>query len=153
IGDGESAVSSLTLKSASSNPGIIPTNNIVFGGSASNRTVTFTPVASAQGAVDITIFVSDSVNVTPMTFTVVVGAPSITSVANQITYSNIPLSGITFTVSDTESAASSLIVTNSSSNPTLITNIVVSGVGGSKTLTLMLESGQTGMAMITLFVS
>src|SRR5207237_2940269 len=44
IGDSGTPASLLTLGAASSNPSLLPTNNIVFGGSASNRTVTLTPL-------------------------------------------------------------------------------------------------------------
>ena len=49
IGDAETPAASLTLGKASSNPTLVPTNNIVFGGSGSNRTVTVTPAADQNG--------------------------------------------------------------------------------------------------------
>ena len=45
----------------------MPTNNIVFGGSDSNLTVTLTPVAGATGTVAITVFVSDEEGLTTNT--------------------------------------------------------------------------------------
>jgi len=75
VGDVESSASSLKLKSASSNPELLPTNNIVFGGSGSNRTVTLTPVAGQGGAAEITIFVSDGTDGASNTFTLTVSAP------------------------------------------------------------------------------
>jgi hypothetical protein len=59
IGDAETPAASLVLRSASSMPSLIPTNNILFGGSGSNRTVTLTPLAGQSGSADITITVSD----------------------------------------------------------------------------------------------
>ena len=59
VGDAESAASSLTLLADSSNPTLLPTGNIVFGGSASNRTVTLTSVANQIGVSTVTISVSD----------------------------------------------------------------------------------------------
>ncbi len=59
VGDAESAASSLTLLADSSNPTLLPTGNIAFGGSASNRTVTLTPVAGEIGVSTVTIYVSD----------------------------------------------------------------------------------------------
>jgi len=49
VGDVETAASSLTVTGASSNTGLVPVANIVFGGSASNRTVTVTPATNAIG--------------------------------------------------------------------------------------------------------
>ena len=43
IDDAETVVTNLTLYASSSNLALVPTNNIVFGGSGSNRTVTLTP--------------------------------------------------------------------------------------------------------------
>src|SRR5206468_1273166 len=43
VGDSQTAAGSLTLSGASSNPTLVPVANIVFGGSAANRTVTVTP--------------------------------------------------------------------------------------------------------------
>jgi lysophospholipase L1-like esterase len=49
----------LTFRIASSNPALVPTNQVVIGGSSSNRTVTVTPAANASGAATITITVLD----------------------------------------------------------------------------------------------
>jgi Bacterial Ig domain len=59
INDQDSGPNSLTLSAASSNTGLVPNGNIVFGGSAGNRTVTITPLAGQTGAAQITITVSD----------------------------------------------------------------------------------------------
>jgi hypothetical protein len=75
VGDAQSSASSLKLQSASSNPELLPTNNIVFGGSGSNRTVTLTPVAGQGGSSDVTIFVSDGTDSSSSSFTLTVSAP------------------------------------------------------------------------------
>src|SRR5439155_193483 len=59
VGDAESAAGSLTLSKGSSNATLVPTNNIVFGGSGSNRTVTVSPAANQNGTATITVTVSD----------------------------------------------------------------------------------------------
>jgi alpha-tubulin suppressor-like RCC1 family protein len=59
IGDNESDVSNLILSAASSNTNLVPTQNIVLGGTGSNRTVTVTPAANLQSNVNITISVQD----------------------------------------------------------------------------------------------
>ena len=78
IGDTMTAVSNLALYATSTDASIVPTNNIVFGGSDSNRTVTLTPVAGATGNVEITVFVVDSIdNLTTSTnFQLAVQVPS-----------------------------------------------------------------------------
>jgi hypothetical protein len=75
VGDAESGASTLTLKGASSNPSLVPTNGIVFGGSGSNRTVTLTPASGQAGMADITLFVSDGTDTSSNTFTLTVKAP------------------------------------------------------------------------------
>jgi len=59
VGDVETPAGSLTLRGDSSNLILVPTNQIVFGGSDSNRTVTVTPAAGQSGTSTITIGVSD----------------------------------------------------------------------------------------------
>lgn len=59
ISDTETAADDLTLTAASSNAGLVPVENIVFGGSGSDRTVTVTPATDVVGFSIITITVSD----------------------------------------------------------------------------------------------
>ena len=49
----------LTVSGSSSNLEIVPNENIVFGGSRSNRTVTVTPAEDSYGTAIITVMVSD----------------------------------------------------------------------------------------------
>jgi hypothetical protein len=59
VGDVETAAGSLTLSANSSNPALVPANNVAFGGSGANRTVTVTPAAGQSGNATITVSVSD----------------------------------------------------------------------------------------------
>ena len=59
MGDVDTAVGSLTLSGNSSNPTLVPSGNIVLGGSGANRTVTVTPAAGQSGTATITVSVSD----------------------------------------------------------------------------------------------
>jgi hypothetical protein len=63
IGDTETATASLTLTKASSDTALVPTANIVLGGSGANRTVTVTPLTGQTGIVTITLTVKDAQNV------------------------------------------------------------------------------------------
>src|SRR5262249_32189409 len=49
IGDGETPAAALTLTAASSDTNLVAVTNIVFGGSASNRTVTVRPSTNQFG--------------------------------------------------------------------------------------------------------
>lgn len=59
IFDQETAAASLTLSATSSNPTLVPTANIAFGGSGASRTVTASPAANAFGTTTITVSVND----------------------------------------------------------------------------------------------
>ena len=75
IGDTETAPAMLTLIGASSNPDLVPTANIVFGGSGANRTVTVTPAAGQTGNTTITVTVCDGFAFASDTFTLTVTPP------------------------------------------------------------------------------
>src|SRR4029077_12664178 len=72
VGDANVAAANLQLSGASSNPGLVPTGNIVFGGSGANRTVTVTPAAGQTGSATITVTVNDGPNNTSTNFVVTV---------------------------------------------------------------------------------
>lgn len=69
IGDVETPAPSLVLSASSSNPGLIDSSHIVFGGSGGNPTVTLTPLTNQSGAATITISVSDGMTTTSASFT------------------------------------------------------------------------------------
>jgi autotransporter-associated beta strand protein len=73
VGDAETAVGSLSVSGSSSNTGLVPNGNIVFGGSGASRTVTVTPVSGLSGSATITITVTDGGALTAQdTFTLTV---------------------------------------------------------------------------------
>jgi hypothetical protein len=151
IGDSESPASSLALSNETSNATLITTNNIVFGGSGANRTVTLTPQTGQQGSATITIYVSDGVNLVSTSFLLTVGAPTISSIPNQITSMNTPTAAISFTVGDAETGAASVTLSNSFTNPSLISSVSTSGSGATRTVTVTPATGQTGVSTITVY--
>lgn len=157
VQDPETPSSELIVSVTSSNLALVPNGspNIVTNGSpgGTNRTVTITPVAGQQGSAVINVAASDSVNVSSSTFTVFVGAPSISSIPNQITTLNTATPAIPFTVTDAE--GDTLTLTKSSSNTNLVTtnNIVFSGSGSNRFVTITPEAGQSGVSTITISVS
>jgi hypothetical protein len=75
VGDAETSASALTVTASSSNTGLVPNANIVFGGSGANRTVTITPLVNQAGSTTITLTVNDGIISTNTTFIVnVLGA-------------------------------------------------------------------------------
>src|SRR5438477_13038082 len=85
VGDAESPASSLIVSGTSSNPGLVPNGNIVFGGSGSNRTVTLMPATNQSGSATITVTVSDGALSSNDTFVL-----TVTPVNDAPTISNIP---------------------------------------------------------------
>ena len=59
VGDVETAAGSLTVSGVSSNTTLVPTGNIVLGGSGASRTVTIIPANTQSGTATITVTVSD----------------------------------------------------------------------------------------------
>lgn len=156
IGDIETPAGSLVLSAASSNPALVPVENIVFGGSDSNRTVTVTPAPGQQGTTTITITVTDGdAGKSSRKFVLAVGLPVISDIASQIVPADATLGPIAFTVGDTETPLSGLTVTASSANQSLLLdgNIIIDGVGADRTLSATPSPGQSGLVLVTVTVS
>jgi len=94
---------------------------------------------------------SSSVTVTVQANT----APTISDIAAQSIYAGGNTGALAFTVGDAQTAASSLTLSGTSSNTTLVpnANIVFGGSGASRTVTVTPASGQSGTATITVTVS
>ena len=161
VADLDTSVEALTVTANSSNQTLVPNANVVLGGSGANRTVTVTPVANASGGpATITLTVSDGISSATETFAVTVNAvndpPTISSVGD-ITISEDTSTGpLAFTLSDPDTPLSSLTVTATSSNRTLIpdANVVFGGSGASRTVTVTpAANANGGPATITLTVS
>src|SRR5439155_17500286 len=160
VGDTDTPLSNLILSATSSNPALAPVANIVFGGSGSNRTVTVTPAFNQSGTATITVTVSDgqASASTSLLLTVVAGnhPPAISRTLDQTVNEDSPGGvGIAFAISDVETSASNLMVTATSSNPALVppANVLLSGNGANRTVTLIPLTNQFGATVVTLTVS
>ncbi len=161
VGDAETPAANLTVSASSSNGVLVPNGNIVLGGSGANRTVTITPVAGQTGTTTITLTVTDANGATATdSFTVTVTGqtvnilPTISDIANQSS-NGAAVGPLAFTVGDAETPVANLVVTATSSNPTLIPNgtITLGGSGANRTLTVTPVAGQFGSATITVTVT
>jgi len=159
IDDVETAETALTLSGTSSNTTLVPNNAITFGGSGANRTVTITPATGQVGTAIITLTVQDadggsSTQSFQVTVTGSNSAPTITAIGDQTTSEDTAVTGITFTVGDTETPLAELAVTATSSNTTLIPNnaIAITGSGADRTITVTPAANQSGTATITVTV-
>jgi hypothetical protein len=139
---------------------LLPTNNILLGGSGNNRTMTLTPLPNQSGSSIVTLTVTDPnfgaaqtsfvLNVIPMN-----EAPMISGIANVSISQEAGTSAIAFTVRDRETPASRLTVTGSSSNTGLVPNqnIVFWGTGTNRALTIHPLANQFGTSTLTVTVS
>ena len=160
VGDIETPVTSLSVSGASSNPTVVANVNISFGGAGANRTITLTPEADASGTATITLTVTDGdTGQAQSSFVVTVNPvndlPSITPIANQTFSEGGSTPALAFTVGDIETAVGSLTVTAASSNTSLIplSNIVFSGSGAIRNVTITGEAGLSGNSQITVTVT
>ena len=159
VDDVETAASSLTVTSSSSNTVLVPNSNIVLSGSGSSRTVIVTPASNQGGNATITLTVSDGESSVDSSFELTVTStndvPTITAVSDQTINEDSATSSLSFTIGDTETAASSLTVTSSSSNTTLVpsANVVLSGTGANRSVVVTPAADESGSTTITLTVS
>jgi hypothetical protein len=152
----------LAVTTTSSNTGLIPTPTVTYSSPSTTGSIKFTPVASAYGSATITVTVNDgggSNNVVSRSFTVTVNQvntpPTISSITNRIIAMDSATLPISFTISDAETASSSLTVSGSSDNATLVqtAGIVFGGSSGNRTVTVTPQPGKTGAANITITVN
>ena len=130
-----------------------------MGGSGTGRALLITPATNQTGTATITVNVTDldggSTNRSfLLTVNPVNDVPSISDLPDQAVDEDTATAAIAFTVGDTESAASSLTLSASSSSPGLIpeANIAFAGSGTSRTVTLAPATNQFGSATITITV-
>jgi len=163
IGDAETAASNLLVSARSSNPALVPNENITFGGSDSNRTVTATPAVDQSGRATITVIVSDGVrsvtgnwvlSVQP-TDTNTNSAPVLSSVRSTTIFSGDSSLPIHFSVSDAETPPEQLVVWAVSSDSRLIPddNLTFEGRGIDRTLRINAAANGVGWASIRLGVN
>jgi hypothetical protein len=72
VGDPETPAANLTVSGTSANPTLLPSANIIFGGSDSNRTVALRPGAGQVGVAPIKLTVSDGTNTANSLFALMV---------------------------------------------------------------------------------
>ncbi|HRE83655.1 MAG TPA: Ig-like domain-containing protein, partial [Opitutaceae bacterium] len=159
IADGQTAANLLAVTASSTNLTLVPSANIVLGGSGSSRTLTATPVAGRSGTTTITLTVSDGVYTASESFVLTVEAintpPTITDIPGKTIDANATTGAMPFTIGDAETPAASLSVSAVSSNPVLVpaSSIVLEGSGASRSITVVPAANQSGTATITVTVT
>jgi len=130
-------------------------NGAALLGTASSAPYTFTwsNVSTGSYTLHALALYGSGSSVASSTATISVQIPPVISViSNQATLVNTPTTPIGFTVSDVETAASNILVTAASGTPGVVavTNIVFSGGGSNRFVTITPTTNQTGIVTITL---
>jgi len=164
----------LTVTATSSNPSLIPNPAVSYASPNSTGSLTFTPVANGFGSATITVTVNDGQaanNTFSRTFVVTVNAVNDTPTLNALgnltinedaTVQTVNLTGIS---SGAANEAQALVVTASSSDPSLIPNPTVNytsantagslsfapvaNASGSATITVTVNDGQAANHTVT----
>jgi hypothetical protein len=160
ITDVESTLNCATsMSGSSSNTTLLPNASIVFGGTAPNCTVTFTPALNQNGTSTVTLTVTDgSLSVQDqltLTVTAIDDAPTISAIADQATTSSTAINTIAFTISDVDdTVVCASDVTGSSSYTSLVANASIVITGAAQTCNVQITPTVfSGTATITLTVS
>jgi len=154
----EEDVDVLVVTAASDNPALLDASGVVVAGSGADRTITLTPKPDAFGTATITVTVTDSapyLDPVVLTFTVTVtpvnDAPVITAIAD-ITIDEDGTAGPTaFTVTDVDNDLSTVAVTATSSDTTLLPSVTLTpgGSPGAYTFTVTPAANQFGTSTLT----
>ena len=157
IGDTTTAATALTVRATSSNLAVLPLASLVLGGTGANRTLTLRP-SSVAGTTTITVTVSDGALTATRTFSVTIAPPNTAPTISALTSRSIALGAVTaaipFTIGDTTTATTALVVRATSSNLAVLplASLVLGGTGANRTLTLRPPSA-AGTSTITVTVS
>ncbi|MEA9355048.1 Ig-like domain-containing protein [Bacteriovorax sp. PP10] len=145
----------------SSNTTLVPNTNVVLTGIAPNCTATITPANNQYGSATLTVTASDNgfpmpIQTASTSFSFLVAqvnkAPTISSITNKTTNEDTAISGIAFTIADTDSTIYCNNVTGTSSNTAVVPNgnIVVTGTAPNCTATITPTANAYGSSTITL---
>jgi hypothetical protein len=160
IGPGDTNASApLTIIALTSNTNLISNPVINYTSPNANGSLIFTPVANAFGTAVIIVVVNNgqpSSNVVARAFTVTVvpvnDLPVISAISDRTINKNASTGPIAFALQDVETPASAIVVSGSSSNPTLVpsANLVFAGSGANRALTVIPAPDQSGTTTITI---
>lgn len=157
IGDVETPATGLTLSATSDNQALVTNGGISFTGAGASRNVVVTPVAGASGTANITVRATDANGgFVDETFAVTINAlPTITTINDQTINEDANTGALTFTIGDTETSAANLMLSATSSNPTLVplTNITFAGTGANRTVLVTPVANGSGSSTINVTVT
>ncbi|WP_186775339.1 Calx-beta domain-containing protein [Rubripirellula tenax] len=158
--DGETVPEALTVSFTSSNVALVPQTGFAPSGTGSNRQVVITPNAGQSGTSIITVTVTDASGFTGSdTFILTVTpenvGPTISEIADQSVEVGTTSADVNFTIADDTTATDSLGIALTSSDETFLptANVVLSGTGAVRTLTLTPVADVLGSSVVTVTVT
>ena len=149
----------LTVTASATPQSLIPSIETVYVSPRTTGTVSFVTAPNSWGTGVVNVTVSDGLAQTVRSFTVTVNpandAPTLTSIANSTTIEDTATPPDRVHDRRCGDTASSLTLSGTSSNLTLVPqgNIVFGGSGANRTVQVTPATGQLGTAMITVWVS
>ena len=162
VGDFETPAANLVVTATSSNPALVPTGNILLGGSGSARTFQVRPATNANGTCTITVTVTDADGLTASSaFTLTVTPVNDAPVAGTDTYYRVANGNFTVPIAnvranDTDVDGDTLTLTNVASfsflgaritkTSTTITYTAKVGANGADYFTYTISDGRGGTA-------
>lgn len=160
VSDINDSLASLTLAATSSNPSLFPSSNVQVSFSGGKWQLVATPVQNAAGEAFINLTATDPSGAKFSTgFSISVVSqndlPNISTISDQFVSQLDTLAPIPFQISDTETPASQLQLSATSTNTSLITSggIVFDGTDTDRTVTLSPIAGQFGTSTIKITVT
>lgn len=153
ITDADTPINQLVLTWATSSSAIV--RNVSFGlVDGTNVVATVFPVRDALGQATVTIFVSDGRTQAGQAFlfTVANEPPVFAPIADQTTTANTPVV-IPLTVTDPDTPLANLVYSSTTSNPGLVSGVVVDSSSGSPIATVNLVADKTGIGTVTISVN
>lgn len=157
VNDVDTPLSQLTLGAVATDSDLLPANAFVYGGNSGARTLEIRPPAEVEGSTAVTLTVSDGNSSAFTVFTVNVLAPNqrpyLAPIEDQVTDEDQALV-VNFLASDPDTPIAQLKFLALSSNQTLApnTNLVLSGNGINRVLTITPKEDRYGETLITISV-
>lgn len=156
-----SLVCNAALSAASTNPGLLPIGNVIFGGTAPNCTMTLIPILDQNGSTTVTLTLTDGSLVSNDTFTLNVNPindlPYISPFSNALVVMGPNLFNIPFTISDIDSSVNcspaNISITSMNSGVISPAAFSVTGSGGACMLNINPAGANKGNSLITVVIN
>ena len=161
VSDATASFFTVAITAKSSVTTLVTNSTLIFTGNGTNRQLAIKPGLHQSGYTVITLVATDSAkasitNTIDLTVIYTNFPPVFTkAIANVTDNENAKATNLSFTISDVQTPAANLTVTATSSNPTLVPegNLVITGTGATRTLSLTQAANENGTALIELIVT